>query len=111
MDPRMTIGQLVGRAVQEALDRHDPSRPPRRARTGTRAAEGDAKPASTSKEQAAPEPGQAVTVPDAATPAGAIPAPDRARQTTTTTTSARSPCRQGAADRRAAAGRKPARAA
>ena len=31
VDPRMTVGQLVGRIVQEALDRHDPSRPPRRA--------------------------------------------------------------------------------
>ena len=27
VDPRMTMGQLVGRVVQEALDRHDPSRP------------------------------------------------------------------------------------
>ena len=34
VDPRMTMGQLVGRLVQEALDRHDPSRPPRRSDTG-----------------------------------------------------------------------------
>ena len=42
VDPRMTMGQLVGRVVQEALDRHDPSRPPRRARGGksTRGREG-----------------------------------------------------------------------
>ena len=30
----MTVGQLVGRLVREALDRHDPSR--RRPRTGSR---------------------------------------------------------------------------
>ena len=32
VDPRMTLGQLVGRLVKEGLDRHDPGRPPRRAR-------------------------------------------------------------------------------
>ncbi len=53
VDQRMTIGQVVGRIVQEALDRHDPSRPPRRARTASRSAEGDCKPTSASKEQAA----------------------------------------------------------
>ena len=36
VDPRMTVGQLVGRLVREALDRHDPSR--RRPRTGSRRA-------------------------------------------------------------------------
>ena len=30
VDPQMTFGQLLGRVVREALDRHDPSRPPRR---------------------------------------------------------------------------------
>ncbi|MDD9984644.1 MAG: hypothetical protein OXQ31_00075 [Spirochaetaceae bacterium] len=30
VDPRMTLGQLVGRLVSEGLDRHDPGRPPRR---------------------------------------------------------------------------------
>ena len=39
VDPRMTMGQLVGRLVQEGLDRHDPSRPPRRARGGSRPAD------------------------------------------------------------------------
>ena len=97
VDPRMTIGQLVGRIVQEALDRHDPSRPPRRARTGSRSAEADSKPASASKEQAAPKPGHASTVPDAATPAGTTPtAEERTPQ----------PSRQGATHRRPAA-RKP----
>ena len=32
VDPRMTLGQLIGRLVKEGLDRHDPARPPRRAR-------------------------------------------------------------------------------
>ena len=30
VDPRMTLGQLVGRLVSEGLDRHDPGRLPRR---------------------------------------------------------------------------------
>ncbi|MDE0220125.1 MAG: HNH endonuclease [Spirochaetaceae bacterium] len=30
VDPRMTLGQLVGRLVRDGLDRYDPSRPPRR---------------------------------------------------------------------------------
>ena len=38
VDPHMTLGQLVGRLVQEGLDRHDPGRPPRGRRTGSRAA-------------------------------------------------------------------------
>ena len=29
VDPHMTMGQLMGRLVQEGLDRHDPARPPR----------------------------------------------------------------------------------
>ena len=77
VDPRMTIGQLVGRIVQEALDRHDPSRPPRRARTGSRPAERDAKPAPASKEQAARERGHASTVQDAAIHAHTAPAAER----------------------------------
>ena len=42
VDPRMTVGQLVGRLVREALDRHDPSR--RRPRTGSRPADAHAAP-------------------------------------------------------------------
>ena len=38
VDPHMTLGQIVGRLVQEGLDRHDPGRPPRGRRTGSRAA-------------------------------------------------------------------------
>ena len=37
VDPRMTLGQLVGRLVGEGLDRHDPGRP-RRGRTRSAAA-------------------------------------------------------------------------
>ncbi len=109
VDPRMTVGQLVGRIVQEALDRHDPSRPPRRARSGSRPAERDAKPAPAAKHQAGPEPGHARTVPDAATPAGTTPTSERARQSTPI--SARSPSRQKATDRQAAGRRKPTGAA
>ena len=42
VDPRMTLGQLVGRLVKEGLDRHDPSRPPRRARSASRPADAKA---------------------------------------------------------------------
>ena len=42
VDPRMTVGQLVGRLVREALDRHDPSR--RRPRIGSRPADAHATP-------------------------------------------------------------------
>ena len=50
VDPHMTLGQIVGRLVQEGLDRHDPARPPRRRRTGARAA--GAKRTSAAKTQA-----------------------------------------------------------
>ncbi len=109
VDPRMTIGQLVGRIVQEALDRHDPSRPPRRARTGNRPTAGDSTPAAAAKDHAAPELGHAVTVQDAALPAAATPAPEGTAQPTPNSSPA--PNRQGATDRRATSGRKPAGAA
>ncbi|MDE0221722.1 MAG: hypothetical protein OXJ90_20810, partial [Spirochaetaceae bacterium] len=99
VDPRMTIGQLVGRIVREALDRHDPSRPPRGAHTGSRQADGDPTPGTSAKEPAAPEPGHTRTAPDTETPAGTTPTPERARKATPT--SARSPNRQGATDRTA----------
>ena len=38
IDPHLTTGQLLGRLVREALDRHDPARPPRGRRTGNRPA-------------------------------------------------------------------------
>ena len=104
VDPRMTLGQLVGRVVQEALDRHDPSRPPRRARSGSRPAEAKANaPRTPTPEQAqrrsapaakhaarpadtaaAPKtdpdagPHGAATTNDAAIPAGAATTPARA---------------------------------
>ena len=106
VDPRMTVGQLVGRIVQEALDRHDPSRPPRRARAGSQAAQDESQPAPAAKKQAAPEPGHAVTAPDAAILAGSTPTPERTPHPTPA--SAPSPTRQEAAGRRAAAGTKPA---
>ena len=108
VDPRMTVGQLVGRIVQEALDRHDPSRPPRRSRTGNRATQGESEPASAATEQAAPEPGHAVAVPDAAIPAGSTPTPERTPHPTPI--SAPSPNRQEATDRQATADRKRAAA-
>ncbi|MDD9986945.1 MAG: HNH endonuclease, partial [Spirochaetaceae bacterium] len=109
VDPRMTVGQLVGRIVQEALDRHDPSRPPRRARTGNGAVQGESEPASAAKERAAREPGPAVTVHDAAIPAGATPTPERPPHPTPT--SAPSRTRKETTDRRAAAATNPAGAA
>ncbi len=106
VDPRMTVGQLVGRIVQEALDRHDPSRPRHRARTGSQGAQGELQRAPAAKERAAPEPGHAVTVQDAAIPAGTTPTAERASHPTPT--SAPSPTRQEATDRQAVAGTKPA---
>ena len=105
VDPRMTMGQLVGRLVKEGLDRHDPSRPPRRARSGRRPADakanaprtptpeqahGSSAPApqtdpdaghhaaSTPESQPAVERRAASTTKDAAIPAGAAPTPARA---------------------------------
>ena len=40
VDPHMTLGQIVERAVREAVERHDPARPPRGRRAGSRAAAG-----------------------------------------------------------------------
>ncbi len=92
VDPRMTLGQLVGRLVREGLDRHDPSRPPRRARSGSRRADAKANaPRTPTPEQAHgssaaaapktdPDAGHhaASTTKDAAIPAGAAPTPARA---------------------------------
>ena len=101
VDPRMTMGQLVGRLVQEALDRHDPSRPPRRARSGSRPADAKANaPRTPTPEQAQrrsvpadtaaapktdPDAGLHVasTKNDAVIPAGAASTPARAVRTPT----------------------------
>ncbi len=109
VDPRMTVGQLVGRIVQEALDRHDPSRPPRRARAGSRAAPGESEAAPAAKKQPAPEPGHAVTAPDPAILAGTTSTPEGTPRPRPA--SAPSPTRKEATDRSAAAGTKPAGAA
>ena len=77
VDPRMSVGQLVGRLVREALDRHDPSRPPRHARTGKRPADesADATPTPAPKEHAGRQRGGTAGLPKAERPAacGACP--------------------------------------
>ena len=132
VDPRMTMGQLVGRLVKEGLDRHDPSRPPRRARSGSRPADakanaprtptpeqahGSSAPApktdpdaghhaaSTPESQPAVERRAASTTKDAAIPAGAATTPARAVRPTPT--SAPPPSTQEETARRAATGAKP----
>ena len=122
-----------GRRRQEALDRHDPSRPPRRARARNRPVDGDSKPASASTEQGARKRGHASTGQDAAVhdrtnptaewtsgamrqPAAAFapsPLQDAASPAGTTPTAewtaerTPQPSRQGAMDHRAAAQRIP----
>ncbi len=74
VDPRMTLGQLVGRLVKEGLDRHDPSRPPRRARSGSRPADAKADaPRTPTSEQA--QPNSAAAAKHAARPADTAAAP------------------------------------
>ena len=133
VDPRMTMGQLVGRLVKEGLDRHDPSRPPRRARSGRRPAEakanaprtptpeqahGSSAPApktdpdagSTPESQPAVQRRAASTTKDAAIPAGATPTPARAVPPIPTSAPLPTSNREDTA-RRAAAGAKPTGAA
>ena len=134
VDPRMTMGQLVGRLVKEGLDRHDPSRPPRRARSGSRPADAKANaPRTPTPEQAhgssaaaapktdpdagsTPESQPAVqrraasTTKDAAIPAGATPTPARAVPPIPTSAPLPTSNREDTA-RRAAAGAKPTGAA
>ena len=107
----MTLGQLVGRLVKEGLDRHDPSRPPRRARSGSRPADAKATaPRTPTSEQA-----QRYSAPAAkhaarpAIPAGAAPTPARAVRPTPI--SAPQPSTQEETARRAATGAKPTSAA
>ena len=104
VDPRMTMGQLVGRLVQEALDRHDPGRAPRRARGGSRSADGKANAprTPTPESQPAVERRAASTTNDAAIPAGAAPTPARAVRPIPTKSSgaatpAAKPCASGRA--------------
>ena len=130
VNPRMTMGQLVGRLVKEGLDRHDPSRPPRRARSGSRPADakanaprtptpeqahGSSAPAapktdpdaghhaaSTPESQPAVQRRAASTTKDAAIPAGAAPTPARAvRPIPTKSTGAATPAAKSCASGRA----------
>ena len=41
IDPHMTLGELVGRLVKEGLDRHDPGRPRRGRKPGSRSADAE----------------------------------------------------------------------
>ena len=75
VDPRMTVGQLVGRLVREALDRHDPSR--RRPRTGSRPA--DAHAHATPTPAAEPEPDRRTASPPKQTARPAVTATRRHR--------------------------------
>ena len=108
VDPRMTLGQLVGRLVQEALDRHDPSRPPRQARSSSRPADAkaDAPRTPTPESQPAVERRAASTTNDAAMPAGAAPTPARAVRPIPTSAPP-PPSTQEETARRAATGAKP----
>ena len=103
VDPRMSVGQLVGRLVQDALDRHDPSRPPRRARTGSRpaAANANAKRTPAVQKHAIAQPGCTAPPPKTERPAtcGAF-APKQAVQSAPTAPGA--PAVESASDRRAA---------
>ena len=111
VDPRMTLGQLVGRLVKEGLDRHDPSRPPRRARSGSRPADAKANaPRTPTSEQAQPNSAPAAKhAARPAIPAGAAPTPARAVRPTPT--SAPPPSTQEETAHRTATGAKPTGAA
>ena len=109
VDPRMSVGQLVGRLVREALDRHDPSRPPRRARTGKRPAEEnpDATRTAAAKERAGRQRGGTAARPKVERPAacGAF-APKHAVRSTQTALTA--PVAEPASDRHVAPTPEPA---
>ena len=55
VDPHMTLGQIVERAVREAVERHDPARPPRGRRTVSRPASSGADETSAPKEASGPD--------------------------------------------------------
>ena len=99
VDPRMTMGQLVGRLVREALDRHDPSRPPRRARSGSRPADAKANaPRTPTPEQAQ----RSAALRRRSTPRVRRTPRRRRRPTRTPATAASTPESQPAGERRAA---------
>ena len=77
VDPHMTLGQLVGRVVREAVERHDPARRPRGRRNGGRAALSGA--GETSAPKDAPEPDDTPGYHNAA-PAGVATSPAKAHE-------------------------------
>ena len=77
IDPHLTTGQLLGRLVREALDRHDPARPPRGRRTGNRPAA--AAQTSAPKKRAESDAAMVSTAERAALPAGAGSSPTMER--------------------------------
>ena len=110
VDPRMTLGQLVGRLVQEALDRHDPSRPPRQARSSSRPADAKADAPRTPTPESQPAVERRAASKDAAILAGAAPTPARAVRPIPATAPP-PPSTQEETARRAATGAKPTGAA
>ena len=76
VDPHLTLGQILERVVREAVERHDPARPPRGRRTGSRAASsGDDE---TSAPKDAPRPGAAESAQRPPVPAGVATSPANA---------------------------------
>ena len=114
VDPRMTMGQLVGRLVKEGLDRHDPGRPPRQARSGSRPADAKANAPRTPTPESQPaveQTGRLRRTPRRpAIPAGAAPTPARAVRPIPTSAPP-PPSTQEETARRAASGAKPTGAA
>ena len=110
VDPRMTMGQLVGRLVQEALDRYDPSRAPRRARSGSRPADAKADAPRTPTPESQPAVERRAASKDAAILAGAAPTPARAVRPIPATAPP-PPSTQEETARQAATGAKPTGAA
>ncbi len=73
VDPHMTLGQIVARAVKEAVERHDPARPPRGRRTGSRAASSGANETSAPKDAHGPDAAESAQRPSV--PAGVTDSP------------------------------------
>ncbi len=76
VDPHMTLGQIVARAVKEAVERHDPARPPRGRRTGSRAASSGADETSAPKDARGPDAAESAQRPSV--PAGGATSPAKA---------------------------------
>ena len=83
VDPHMTIGQLVARLVKEGLDRHDPARPPRRARRSAGRRSAEAERTSAPEQEVRPASGAAASPakPEAASACNTTSAPEPRRGT------------------------------